>query len=185
MKSHFCLVAFFLAANASVDADAKQPSADKRFGEYCGPVAEKIKNPQVTWVCTNRGYTSVQALNADLDTRNPRSEWISEWYRDGEPILSSLQGHEYFWDCVPEKDNCGIWVRFSRDRFLMIEQLLDRRAGNAWLGIGLSIYCGGSRSECIALQATVAKAIPDADLRRNGWVGTPPVGPAPPSPPPR
>ncbi|MBK8283664.1 MAG: hypothetical protein IPK97_01625 [Ahniella sp.] len=171
-----------LFLSGAIDA-ASSSAAKGAFREYCDPTSISISNAQARWHCTDRGYESLADLHQTLAERNPRSRWASPFWREDEPVLAKLQGKETFWDCLPGEDLCGIWVKLAPKHLVFIQQLLDRERNNAWLGIGLTVFCEGTEASCQAVQDQVAGLLPSGDLAETSLVGSPPVAPPlPPSP---
>ena len=156
--------------------------AERTFREYCAPTSIRVSNPQARWHCTDRDYESLDELHESLAERTPSSKWASPFWRENEPVLANLQGKETFWDCVPNQDICGIWVKLAPNHLVFIQQLLDIERNNDWLGIGLTVFCEDTEESCRALQDQVAGILPDGDLGETSLVGMPPA--APPLPPP-
>lgn len=156
-------------------------AAKNQFNEYCSPTKTKVSNSQALWSCTYRNYESIAQLYSDLEDKNPRSTWQSPFWRKDEPVLINLQGKEFFWDCVPNKDTCGIWVKITPTQLVFIQQLLDRQRNNMWLGVGLTLFCEGPTDICRSAQEKIASVLPSTDLNYTSLVGRPP--PAPPMPP--
>ncbi|MFZ5637018.1 MAG: hypothetical protein ACOY82_10610 [Pseudomonadota bacterium] len=174
MRFHLLPAVLLCAAVLCPNLVVREASAAAEFGEYCDPESHAIRNAQVKWRCAERGYSSSRQLYRSLEKRQPESRWETRWYWPNERMLENLDAKRFFWDCNPGKEHCGIWVEFTPERFLFVQQLLDRNAGNAWLGIGMTVYCGGSRAACLEFQREMAESVPMGDLRDSGWVGEPP-----------
>lgn len=174
MRLFFFLLVTFGLTIASSSTLAKQSPEASEFGEYCSQLDETIRNSQVTWHCANRGYKSSRELYEGLRKRHPKLEWKKQWHWAGEPMLANLNANRFFWDCIPNKEDCGIWVEFSSGEFLFIQQLLDRSAGNEWLGVGLTVYCEGAQKTCIEFQKKMMNSVPDGDISETSMVGSPP-----------
>ena len=174
MRFHLLSAALVCAIVLPSGIYARETSSIAEFGEYCAPGPHAIRNDQVKWHCADRGYSSSRQLYRSLKKRQPQSKWETRWYLPNERMLANLNAKRFFWDCNPGKENCGIWVEFTPERFLFVQQILDRKAQNSWLGIGITVYCGGSKATCLEFQREMAESVPMGDMRDSGWVGEPP-----------
>lgn len=180
----FLIVGILLVAPClSKEKRKPAPTETLAFHELCeGP---QVTHAQAKWNCSGRPYTSPDQLQADLLVRFPRGKWRQY---SADPALKNLSEHDTWWDCKPNPDEtCGFWVRIDKEQFVFLQQLLDHSRNNAWLGIGITTFCGGSSDACKKLTQRAAEAL-DSSEDYSGFdsmIGSaPPIMPPLPRPPP-
>ena len=161
-------------------SEAQSKDSGIPFLEYCANNATSLSNSQASWSCIGRTFDSPNSLYSWLKQRNPRSEWKNSLGANGEPVLTNLKDKQTFWDCQPGVSTCGIWVKYTSTQLIFIQQLLDQKQNNRWLGVGLTLYCEGTKADCRKAQEKVSKILPPIDLRSTSTVGTPPAAVPPP-----
>ena len=159
---------------------AQSKESGTPFLEYCANGAASLSSNQASWNCIGKVFDSPNKLYSWLKHRNPRSEWMNSFGRDDEPVLTNLKDKQTFWDCQPGVSTCGIWVKYTPTQFIFIQQLLDQKQNNRWLGVGLTLYCQGTEADCGKVQDKVSKILPSIDIGLNSNVGMPPAAPPPP-----
>lgn len=176
---YFLSAAVFVHAVASAQA-ATEHQSEQPFGEVCDGPAPAHSN--VAWRCTNRRYASPEELVANLRERWPKGQWKTV---NNDPALMNAQGKEVWWDCKPNVEMCGYWVRMAPRQFIFVQQVLDQARGNEWIGVGLTTYCGGPEATCHALSKLAAALVdPTVDFSAGAsWVGPAPFAPPLPVPP--